>query len=427
MQTTSRADRYRRITIRIPDTDPLLWLAHQTIMPQLYWKARDGSMEVAAVGWAATADGDDTAEAPKVDLSAITPDTRVWCLGRFDVDFPQSSDGSWAGFPQRQVLLPLFELERDDNGCRLTCNLAPSGRSSSALNTLDAMTFVADRIPSLAITAKSSRQYPDRERWEAMIGEALAAIDREEVVKIVLARTVEHRLSRPVVAAELLSTLIDQADASYQFLYQSHSSRPAFVGVTPERLYRREGRKIVTEAMAGTIFSASDDANSHHVCDQLLNSDKDIREQRLVVDGIIRSLRALGCEQIATEALQTRNCGHVFHLVSRISALLPSGVDDLQLISELSPTPAVCGWPREAALKAIGRLEPFDRGWYGGPVGWITKDRAEFAVGIRSALVEQDLVRQYVGAGIVAGSTADGEWAETQSKLKWAQAILSNT
>lgn len=86
-------------------------------------------------------------------------------------------------------------------------------------------------------------------------------------------------------------------------------------------------------------------------------------------------------------------------------------------MSYLHPTPAVGGFPREAALREIAALEPFDRGWYAGPIGWVGKDAAEFAVAIRSGLVAGDRVNLYSGAGIVPGSSPDKEWEEIENKI----------
>ncbi len=73
--------------------------------------------------------------------------------------------------------------------------------------------------------------------------------------------------------------------------------------------------------------------------------------------------------------------------------------------------------PTENALDEIRRLEPFQRGWYAAPVGWIGVDEAEFAVAIRSGLIHEDRLTLYSGAGIVPGSTADSEWDEIEHKI----------
>jgi menaquinone-specific isochorismate synthase len=109
---------------------------------------------------------------------------------------------------------------------------------------------------------------------------------------------------------------------------------------------------------------------------------------------------------------------NVWHLATDATARLTAGGTALDLVAALHPTAAVAGAPRDAALALIAQLEPFDRGRYAGPVGWIgaTGD-GEWAIGLRSAQLETTGVRAYAGAGIVAESVAKSELAETGWKF----------
>jgi isochorismate synthase len=91
----------------------------------------------------------------------------------------------------------------------------------------------------------------------------------------------------------------------------------------------------------------------------------------------------------------------------------------LALAGLLHPTPAVGGLPRAEALAAIAALEGFDRGLYAGPVGWVDANGdGEWAVALRGAHLDGPRARLVAGAGIVAGSDPDAEWAETEAKLR---------
>ena len=102
---------------------------------------------------------------------------------------------------------------------------------------------------------------------------------------------------------------------------------------------------------------------------------------------------------------------------AKVRGTLLEGVTDAALLQALHPTPAVGGYPRGEALEEIRNLEPFDRGWYAGPVGWIGPEASEFAVGLRSGLVRGRTLALFSGAGIVAGSVPDEEWAEIEQKI----------
>lgn len=115
------------------------------------------------------------------------------------------------------------------------------------------------------------------------------------------------------------------------------------------------------------------------------------------------------------------------HLFAGMWGVLSDKVSDADLMRALHPTPAVGGVPTKVAMEAIAHHEPFDRGWYAGPVGWIGANASEFAVGIRSALVERNRIALYAGAGIVEGSTAEGEWEEIEQKISDFTKSLTGT
>ena len=149
-------------------------------------------------------------------------------------------------------------------------------------------------------------------------------------------------------------------------------------------------------------------------------SEKDQREHGFVREQI-REVLGPFCETLdvdseASDMVLARGR----HLYSGISASLKPGVRTLDLLRALHPTPAVGGTPTPDALAMINAAEPFDRGWYAGPIGWVGDDAAEFAVGIRSGLVQQGdtpSLALYSGAGIVRGSEAEAEWAEIEHKI----------
>jgi isochorismate synthase len=116
----------------------------------------------------------------------------------------------------------------------------------------------------------------------------------------------------------------------------------------------------------------------------------------------------------------------VAHLATEVTAALTEPLPTaLELAGLLQPTPAVAGTPRDAALAAIAALEPFDRGRYAGPVGWVdAAGDGEWAVALRCAELHGRRARLLAGAGIVPGSDPDAEWAETEHKLRTLLEVL---
>ena len=250
---------------------------------------------------------------------------------------------------------------------------------------------------SAAVPSIATSTYRDRVRG------ALRAIDAGLVEKVVVARVEHYPPADPV--ATLLS--LEQRFPSC-WVFATSDGVETFLGATPELLVSVRGRELTTCALAGT--SAVGD-------DRLLTDDKELREHQHVVDAVRASL-APWCDEIEiapTPRLMV--LPNVQHLHTPVRATLRDGVDPEDVVRALHPTPAVCGTPREAALKLIDELEPFERGLYAGVVGLLDGDDADWVVAIRSARLCADATYVYAGAGIVAGSQPDTEDRETLAKM----------
>ena len=236
----------------------------------------------------------------------------------------------------------------------------------------------------------------------------LGAIRLGELEKVVLAREVLVESDWPFSTTGLLRRLRAQQPGCFVHFAEG------LIGASPELLVRRLGSTVESRPMAGTARVGSDDFAS------LTDSDKDNREHRVVVDAVAQTL-AGRCETLdVARHPVTRAFSSVGHLTTPIRGILsaprPSA---LTLARCLHPTPAVAGTPVNAALAWIARLEPRSRGRYAGPVGWVdTRGDGEWALALRGAELEGTHARLRAGAGIVNGSDADAEWAETEAKFE---------
>jgi menaquinone-specific isochorismate synthase len=258
------------------------------------------------------------------------------------------------------------------------------------------------------------------EWWRGAVRAALAAIGAGRLDKVVLAREAVVEADRPFPRGELLRRLRGRPGGS-TYLYASGG----FVGASPELLVRRQGRVAVSRPMAGTVprgDSASAEADG---LARLTGSPKEAVEHRLVVDAVAEGLAKVA-DRVEVGRPEVVRLSTVAHLATEITADLTGPLPSaLELAALLHPTPAVGGSPRDAALAAIATLEPFDRGCYAGPVGWV--DRAgdgEWAVAIRCATLAGRRAHLIAGAGVVPGSDPDAEWAETEHKLRAMLEVL---
>jgi menaquinone-specific isochorismate synthase len=249
-----------------------------------------------------------------------------------------------------------------------------------------------------------------RTRWCTEVLAALHAIEAGDLEKVVLAREVLVESDTPFSRHEILSRLVQSQPGCFVY------GAGAMVGASPELLVARRGRKVTSMPMAGTVARAGNDEERVAA---LTDSRKDRREHQLVVDAVTGMLRTCCDDVRADDVPVLASLTDVAHLATRIEAVVgEGGLTALGLARLLSPTPAIAGSPRDAALEFLAHLEPFDRGCYGGPVGWVdSRGDGEWAVALRGAEVNRRRARLIAGAGIVAGSDPDAEWAETEAKL----------
>ncbi len=425
---TAEPDRRRIVRLETPiDTiDPLAWLRAQPAAKRVYWADREGAFAVAGVGAASEYRGDSPPDYGRLfadlraDLSPAHPSLRYYGGMRFSSHPPH--DTRWKPFGAYYFSVPKFEVGRKENKCYLACNTVvergacPEDEVEETLEFFDGLVFPDQVCQPASPMVHSRADRPGAEGWRASIERLLDAFNEGALEKAVLARESILECDGPVDPVDFLRRLAAAIPYSFQFCFQA-SPGPAFVGASPERLYKRVNTYLQSEAIAGTRRRGASPAEDAALADDLIHSDKDRREHRFVADWI-NGIFAEHCRAVRggdrAELLALRP---VQHLITRMEGMLWTPDSDARLLPAFHPTPAVGGCPREAALDAIASLEPFDRGWFAGPVGWVGFDSVEFAVAIRSALVADRSISIYAGAGIVPGSNPADEWDELENKL----------
>jgi len=252
--------------------------------------------------------------------------------------------------------------------------------------------------------------------FEAMVSAATGRIEAGEMRKVVLAREVVVSSAAAHDPAALFGAMREQFSSCFCFCCGTPEA--AFFGASPELLVRRSGASVSTVALAGSIRRSSDPAVDDHLGEQLLRSDKNRREQRIVSERIVRTLRPHAVWVEAAAEPEVIRVANIQHLGTPVLAQLAEPRSAVELAGLLHPTPAVGGEPHAAAVAAIAEVESMDRGWYAGPIGWMdAAEDGEFCVGLRSALLRDREAHLYAGVGVVAGSDPAAELEETEIKL----------
>lgn len=242
------------------------------------------------------------------------------------------------------------------------------------------------------------------EVWGEMIGDALARIRARELTKVVPMALCKVEVRGALDPREALGNVGALYPECARFAFQRGDA--VFLGASPERLVQKSGLFVEADALAGSAPRRA--AGDARAASGLLESDKDRREHRVVVEAI---------ESTVPGAPVVRTLRNVHHLWTPIAATLARPAHVLDLVRLLHPTPAVCGTPREAAIRWIAAHEPATRGWYAGAVGWFdAAGDGAFSVAIRSGVLAGGEAWLYAGAGIVEGSDAYMEYAETRTK-----------
>ncbi len=421
-----------RLSSKISSVDLLDWLDAQEVIIKFYWRSRSKDIEYAAI------------TLPRFGLNV--PTVRLGMLPQIEITEPSSDEidapptarafNSFGFFgidrfepevafstTQRSFIYPDIEIINDQDGTRLVCNLVHGGDIETLREGLASLSWDTPNSTSLHNPLERI-EVQSRLQWAVAVNRAIAAIGRDELAKIVLARQVRYRFAERPSPWQILKRLREGNSDSYLFGFDRRSHDP-FVGASPERLYKRVGKRIETEAVAGTRPRGKTPEEDARYRDDLLHSSKDRTEHELVVRGIAESLKPLANTITVGSTPTVVQFSQVQHLVIQIEADLRLGITDDDLLRALQPTPAVGGYPRANALELIPALESFDRGPYAGPIGWISQNEAEFAVGIRSAVIRNEQILLTAGAGIVQGSDPNAEWEEIDQKFNTFASILN--
>jgi len=416
----------RRVETPIETLPPLEWLGEQRDFTQYYWSDREGVFTMAGVGEAAVLTPNGHQDLPALFAALrqpLSPEHHgLRWYGGFRFSTQARENSRWRAFAAYRFVVPRFEIVRSGEHQLLACNVA-LGSPEENRATLDAvladlprLAFPRQATPVVLPRAAARKDLPDRADWNRLIETATHAFQQGALDKVVLARETAFQGTAPWDPVALLRALARHSTRSFEFCFHPVADR-AFIGASPERLYRRVNRFVQTEAVAGTRPRGRTDEEDRAYIDSLVCSDKERREHQFVVSALREHLDQL-CGYVVTAAqpglMQLRTCQH---LHTTLEGILHDAECDAELIARLHPTPAVGGVPRDAALAWLDAHEPFDRGIYAAPAGWVGYDGAEFCVAIRSGLVRDETLAVYTGAGIVAGSTADEEWAEIETKM----------
>ncbi|WP_241984730.1 isochorismate synthase [Cryobacterium adonitolivorans] len=396
VETSPIAD-IRQLILLLDERTPLLWMRRNQGLAGFGSALRLEFSGPTRMTDAAAAWRDVVAAATVTDPLARTG-TGLLAFGTFAFDDSSS---------QTSVLIvPELIVGREDGQCWVT-RIWPTGQA--APETPLAMRPLGDEYRiSLLPGALKPAGYRDA------VAAAVARIGAQDLSKVVLARDLVGHLPAESDLRRLLTELALGYPDCWTYAVDG------LVGSSPETLIRADHNEVNARVLAGTISRGADAAADIEAALALATSSKDGDEHEFAVQSVLAALRPHTSVLTTSEIPFTVKLPNLWHLATDLEGTLSDGSTSLDLIAAMHPTAAVAGTPTREALALIRELEPFDRGRYAGPVGWVGADGdGEWAIALRCAQVSPaGDVTAYAGCGIVLDSVPDRELAETKMKFR---------
>jgi len=251
------------------------------------------------------------------------------------------------------------------------------------------------------------------DHWAAAVEEAVGRINSGDLDKVVLARSVQAAAYGRIDPRWVFTRLAEDYDTTWVFAVDG------LVGATPEMLVRLERGLVTSRVLAGTIRRTGDDSHDLALAGSLARSSKDLEEHDYAVRSVADALADHTSSINVPDSPFVLHLNNVMHLATDVAGVVDDDSTSLGLAASLHPSAAVCGTPTRDADRVIAELEHMDRGRYAGPVGWMdASGDGEWGIALRCGSYDTpNALRLYAGCGIVAGSRAEEEVAESVAKL----------
>ena len=277
--------------------------------------------------------------------------------------------------------------------------------------------LVTEIIAQVGLNLTWSQGALSDEEWRSAVNASVTKIKEGELEKVVLARDLIAHADKEINPAALIQSLETEYPSTWLFLVDN------LIGATPELLVRLSKSLVTSRVLAGTIRRTGDEERDFALAGSLAKSSKDLEEHEYAVRSVAEALEPFASSTNVPDAPFVLHLPNVMHLATDVTGVIndsASKVDIFKLIAALHPSAAVCGTPTDVARDLITELESMNRARYAGPVGWIdAHGDGEMGIALRCGQIADDRrsIRLFAGCGIVAGSSAEQELAESQAKL----------
>lgn len=422
------------ITKKITEADPLAFFeaAKSTGKDRIFWTSTAEDFYVVGVGNAYEMLANESRfsvtekQWNKLLKEAITHNpykvagTGMLALGGMSFDPKRDRSGLWENYQTSQFTIPEFILTKNENTYYFTVNMQlkaddhPVQLVKSIKQMEKTLLTTPVKMPKGA-TIKAKKEIAPND-WKNSVHLATEAIKNNQAEKIVLARELRLKFTKKAEITVMLDKLIQAQSNSYIFAFEHGTD--CFIGATPERLVKVEKKQLLSTCLAGTAPRGETKEEDARISTQLFHDEKNREEHDFVVKMIMRSIENYCTDIVIPNEPVIYPLKNLQHLYTPVTATLKNEYSIFDIIRQLHPTPALGGTPTEQSLAFIREYEQLDRGWYGAPIGWLDSNQnGEFAVAIRSGLIQGDEASLFAGCGVVKDSDIEAEYEETKIKF----------
>lgn len=343
-------------------------------------------------------------------------------FGGFSFDPLKNKTELWSNFSDSLFHIPQFMLSVIDGQVYITTNIVCTQYEQVSI--LDKVIEARNEILS---STKPAAPYPlpkiqekieiHPDYWKDTVTKIVQDLKNGELKKVVLARELRLVFDQEVKVEGVLQRLLGEQRESFVFAFESQGD--CFVGASPERLVKKNGSNLYTACLAGSIGRGEALAEDDLLGETLLNDQKNLIEHQYVVEMIREAMSEVCEEVILPDKPQLLKLRDIQHIYTPVNGRIKNNQSLLSIVERLHPTPALGGLPKNTAIVKIRENEELDRGFYAAPLGWLDyHGNGEFAVSIRSALMQGKEASLFAGCGVVADSDSESEYRETGIKFR---------
>ncbi|KAB2338923.1 isochorismate synthase [Cytobacillus depressus] len=344
-------------------------------------------------------------------------------FGGFSFDPLKEKSKLWDKFSDSQFHIPTFMYSEIEGKAYLTTNVICTQNDGESLieklNTERQALFTAlHDIQTKEIHQLKEEIEISPDEWKENVHSIVKELKQgSQLEKVVLARETRLYFDKPVQVEMVLAQLLEFQKESFIFAFESNGD--CFIGASPERLIKKSSESLVTTCLAGSIARGKTEKEDKMLGEELLNDPKNQIEHQFVVQMIKEAMEEVCEEVILPEKTHLLKMRDIQHLHTPVIGKANEDTSLLLLVDRLHPTPALGGMPKQAAVEKIRKVEKLDRGFYGAPLGWLDyQGNGEFAVSIRSGLIQKDEASIFAGCGVVKDSNPESEYIETKIKFR---------